>query len=137
MRHARVMGLAGLAVLAVGAVAFAQTTVVPVPDNAPVETAPLDINLAKTTWGDAKAGQTKAAACAACHGADGNPSDPQYPRLAGQSERYIAAALEGYRKGDRSHPTMRAIAGSLSDEDILDLAAYYAKGGLQALGSAK
>ena len=65
MRHARVMGLAGLAVLAVGAVAFAQTTVVPVPDNAPVETAPLDINLAKTTWGDAKAGQTKAAACAA------------------------------------------------------------------------
>ena len=66
MRHARVMGLAGLAVLAVGAVAFAQTTVVPVPDNAPVETAPLDINLAKTTWGDAKAGQTKAAACAAC-----------------------------------------------------------------------
>ena len=85
MRHARVMGLAGLAVLAVGAVAFAQTTVVPVPDNAPVETAPLDINLAKTTWGDAKAGQTKAAACAACHGADGNPSDPQYPRLAGRA----------------------------------------------------
>ena len=83
MRHARVMGLAGLAVLAVGAVAFAQTTVVPVPDNAPVETAPLDINLAKTTWGDAKAGQTKAAACAACHGAAGNPSDPQYARLAG------------------------------------------------------
>ena len=53
----------------------------------------LDINLAKTTWGDAKAGQTKAAACAACHGADGNPSDPQYPRLAGQSERYIAQQL--------------------------------------------
>ena len=93
MRHARVMGLAGLAVLAVGAVAFAQTTVVPVPDNAPVETAPLDINLAKTTWGDAKAGQTKAAACAACHGADGNPSDPQYPRIAGQSERYVAQHL--------------------------------------------
>ena len=73
MRHARVMGLAGLAVLAVGAVAFAQTTVVPVPDNAPVETAPLDINLAKTTWGDAKAGQTKAAACAACPGGSSSP----------------------------------------------------------------
>ena len=60
MRHARVLGLAGLAIAAVGAVAFAQTTVAPLPDNAPVETAPLEIDLSKSTWGDATAGQAKA-----------------------------------------------------------------------------
>jgi len=117
MRHARVMGLAGLAVLAVGAVAFAQTTVVPVPDNAPVETAPLDINLAKTTWGDAKAGQTKAAACAACHGADGNPSDPQYPRLAlfASGERNTGMAA-----------VMAPFAQTLNAQDMRDVGAYFA-----------
>jgi cytochrome c553 len=46
--------------------------------------------------------------------------------IAGQSAAYLAAALDHYRKGDRSHPTMRGIAGSLSDQDIADLAAYYA-----------
>jgi cytochrome c553 len=129
MRHARVMGLAGLAVLAVGAVAFAQTTVVPVPDNAPVETAPLDINLAKTTWGDAKAGQTKAAACAACHGADGNPSDPQYPRLAGQSERYIAQQLALFASGERNTgmaAVMAPFAQTLNAQDMRDVGAYFA-----------
>ena len=125
MRHARVMGLAGLAVLAVGAVAFAQTTVVPVPDNAPVETAPLDINLAKTTWGDAKAGQTKAAACAACHGADGNPSDPQYPRLAGQYNLYLQRVLHEYKDGGRDNPIMKGMVATLSDQDIEDVAAYF------------
>ena len=64
MRHARVLGLAGLAIAAVGAVAFAQTTVAPLPDNTPVVAAPLEIDLSKTTWGDAAAGQTKATACA-------------------------------------------------------------------------
>ena len=129
MRHARVMGLAGLAVLAVGAVAFAQTTVVPVPDNAPVETAPLDINLAKTTWGDAKAGQTKAAACAACHGADGNPSDPQYPRLAGQYAEYTVQQLKNFRAEERSNDPermMRTIADKMSDRQIKAVADYIA-----------
>ena len=130
MRHARVMGLAGLAVLAVGAVAFAQTTVVPVPDNAPVETAPLDINLAKTTWGDAKAGQTKAAACAACHGADGNaPIDASYPKLGGQYADYIEHSLQAYRSGDRGgSPTTDLMGGQakgLTDQQIADLAAYF------------
>ncbi|WP_334178525.1 c-type cytochrome [Pseudoxanthomonas sp.] len=129
MRHARVMGLAGLAVLAVGAVAFAQTTVVPVPDNVPVETAPLDINLAKTTWGDAKAGQTKAAACAACHGADGNPSDPQYPRIAGQSERYVAQQLALFASGERNTGmamVMAPFAQTLNAQDMRDVGAYFA-----------
>jgi cytochrome c553 len=45
--------------------------------------------------------------------------------ISGQSAKYIEAALAAYKKGDRSHPTMRAIAGSLSDQDMADLAAYY------------
>src|SRR5689334_1219339 len=56
------------------------------------------------TWGDAKAGQTKAGTCAACHGADGNSSDAQYPRLAGQHERYIAKQLKAFKSGDRESP---------------------------------
>jgi cytochrome c553 len=47
--------------------------------------------------------------------------------ISGQSQAYIASALEAYRKGDRSHPTMRGIAWSLSDQDIADLSAYYSK----------
>ena len=70
MRLARVHGLVGLACLAVAAAAYAQSTAVAVPDNAPVQAAPLDDKPA--TRGDAKAGQSKAGACAACHGLDGN-----------------------------------------------------------------
>ena len=81
MRLARVHGLAGLALLAAAAVAYAQSTPVAVPDAAPVQAAPLDDKPAH--WGDATAGQSKAGACAACHGLDGNPTDPHYPRLAG------------------------------------------------------
>ena len=96
---------------------------------------------ADAAQGDAQRARDKVAMCVGCHGIKGyRASFPEVytvPMIAGQSERYIAAALEGYRKGDRSHPTMRAIAGSLTDTDILDLAAYYAKGGLTALGSAK
>lgn len=129
MRHARVWGFAGLAVVAVAAAAYAQTTVVPVPDNAPVQTASLDIDLTKTTWGDAKAGQTKAAACAACHGADGNPSDPQYPRVAGQSERYIARQLALFANGQRTSgmaAVMVPFAQTLSAQDMRDVGAYFA-----------
>lgn len=129
MRHARVWGFAGLAVVAVAAAAYAQTTVVPVPDNNPVQTASLDIDLTKTTWGDAKAGQTKAAACAACHGADGNPSDPQYPRIAGQSERYIARQLALFANGQRTSgmaPVMVPFAQTLSAQDMRDVGAYFA-----------
>ncbi|MFS8138667.1 MAG: c-type cytochrome, partial [Thermomonas sp.] len=100
MRPARVYGLAGLASLALAAVAYAQSTPVAVPDNAPVQAAPLDEKPA--TWGDATAGQTKAGACAACHGLDGNPADPQYPRLAGMPERYIAQQLTLFKHGERT-----------------------------------
>ena len=128
MRHARVFGLAGLAIAAVGAVAFAQTTVAPLPDNAPVVTAPLEIDLSKTTWGDAKAGQTKASACAACHGADGNSSDPQYPRIAGQSERYAAHQMALIASGQRGGPAVAMVpfVKDLTPQDMRDVAAYFA-----------
>jgi len=128
MRHARVFGLAGLAIAAVGAVAFAQTTVAPLPDNAPVVTAPLEIDLSKTTWGDAKAGQTKASACAACHGADGNPSDPQYPRIAGQSERYTSHQIALIASGQRGGTAVAMVpfVKDLTPQDMRDIGAYFA-----------
>lgn len=131
MRHARVIALAGLAIAATAVVAYAaQTTVVPVPDNSPVQAAPLEVDLSKTTWGDAESGASKGAACAACHGADGNPTDPQYPRIAGQSERYIARQLALFASGER-HGGLAAVmapfAQALSPQDMRDVGAYYAK----------
>jgi len=128
MRHARVLGLAGLAIAAAGAVAFAQTTVAPLPDNAPVVIAPLEINLAKTTWGDPEAGQAKAVTCAACHGVDGNPSDPQYPRIAGQMERYTAHQIALIATGQRGGTAvaMMPFVQDLSAQDMRDLGAFYA-----------
>jgi cytochrome c553 len=91
--------------------------------------------------GDAAKARDKVAMCAGCHGIRGYkasfPEVYSVPMIAGQSERYLQAALEAYRKGDRPHPTMRAIAGSLTDQDIADIAAYYAAGGKTTVGSAK
>ena len=80
--------------------------------------------------GDAKAGETKAAMCIGCHGIVGYqnsfPEIHKVPKISGQSEAYIASALSAYQKGDRKHPTMRGMAGSLTEQDIADLAAFYA-----------
>lgn len=79
--------------------------------------------------GDAARGKDKTSMCAGCHGIpDYRASYPtvySVPLIGGQTPKYIEAALKGYRKGERKHPTMRAIAGSLSDQDIADLAAFY------------
>ena len=78
---------------------------------------------------DAKAGEKKAAMCIGCHGIpDYKASFPEIyrvPMIAGQGAKYIASALAQYKKGDRKHPTMRAIAVSLSEQDMADLAAFY------------
>ena len=78
---------------------------------------------------DAKAGEKKAAMCIGCHGIPGYqasfPEIYKVPMIAGQGAKYIVSALTAYRKGDRKHPTMRAIAASLSDQDMADLAAFY------------
>ncbi len=75
--------------------------------------------------GDAAAGKTKAQACAGCHGADGNSTNAQYPRLAGQHAEYIMSALHQYKSGERSNGVMKAMAAGLSDQDIENLAAWF------------
>lgn len=75
--------------------------------------------------GDAAAGKEKSLACQACHGADGNSIDPMYPRISGQYEDYLARALREYRGGARKNVIMVGFATQLSDQDILDLAAYF------------
>lgn len=79
--------------------------------------------------GDPDAGETKAYTCTGCHGIPGYMNVyPTYhvPKLGGQSEAYIVAALQAYAEGERTHPTMEAQAGSLSEQDIQDIAAYFA-----------
>jgi cytochrome c553 len=80
---------------------------------------------------DAAAGQKKAAMCIGCHGIPGYqasfPEVHKVPMISGQGAKYIVAALGEYKKGDRKHPTMRAIATSLSDQDMADLGAFYEK----------
>ena len=80
------------------------------------------------------AGEKKAAMCLGCHNIIGYqasfPLVHKVPKIGGQNAKYIVNALNAYKKGDRKNPTMRAIAGSLSDQDMSDLAAFYeAQGG--------
>ena len=82
---------------------------------------------------DAKAGEKKAAMCIGFHGIPGYqasfPEIHKVPMISGQGAKYIVGALTAYKKGERKHPTMKAIAASLSDQDMADLAAYYEKHG--------
>jgi cytochrome c553 len=75
--------------------------------------------------GSIQDGATKSAVCASCHGPNGNSTNPEWPRLAGQSAVYIAEQLRLFRAGTRNNPIMKPLAGSLSDKDISDLAVYY------------
>lgn len=78
--------------------------------------------------GDIEAGKSVGGKiCAQCHGDDGNAGkDPQYPRLAGQYHDYLERALHEYKSGERKHPIMAVYANQLSDQDILNVAAYFA-----------
>jgi len=93
-------------------------------------------SLAQEIKGDAKAGETKNAMCIGCHGIKGYqasfPEVYKVPMISGQGAKYIIAALNEYKKGDRKHPTMRAIADTLSDQDMADLAAHYSADGAVA-----
>jgi cytochrome c553 len=75
--------------------------------------------------GDAAAGKTRAAACAACHGANGISSNDIWPNLAGQKAGYLMAQMKAFRDGQRKNPMMSPMAAPLSDTDIDNLAAYY------------
>jgi len=80
--------------------------------------------------GDAQAGQSKAAVCGACHGGDGNSAAPNFPSIAGQNEKYLIKQLNDMKlsqaEGGRVVPEMTALVSGLSDQDIADLAAFYA-----------
>jgi len=129
MRHARVLAVSALAIPLIAVVAFAQSSVTPVPDNAPVQTTPLEIDLSKTMPGDAEAGEGKAQACAACHGADGNSAIEMYPRLAGQSERYIArqlALIAGGQRTEGAVAVMLPFVQGMTAQDMRDIGAFFA-----------
>ncbi len=89
------------------------------------------LSAAADTAGDANAAKNKVAMCIGCHGIAGYkatyPEVYRVPMLGGQSEKYIASALNAYKKGERNHPSMVGIAKGLSDQDIADIAAYYAQ----------
>lgn len=75
--------------------------------------------------GDPQAGKAKSAGCAGCHGANGEGKTPN-PALAGKSESELLQALQDYKSGKRSNSIMKGLAGPLSDQDMANLAAYYA-----------
>ena len=75
--------------------------------------------------GDAAVGQSKAALCATCHGAEGNSEFPMNPKLAGQNATYLTKQLMDYKSGVRSNPTMSAMVLNLSEQDMQDISAWY------------
>lgn len=75
--------------------------------------------------GDAAAGQAKAAVCGACHGADGNSPAPNFPKLAGQGERYLLKQMHDIKDGKRTVLEMTGLLTNLSDQDLADIAAYF------------
>jgi cytochrome c553 len=79
-----------------------------------------------TLAADAAAGAEKAAMCAGCHGPNGKSSNPQWPSLAAQQPDYLAAQLKAFKSGARKNPMMQSMAANLSDQDIENLAAYFA-----------
>lgn len=76
---------------------------------------------------DADAEQMAKNVCAGCHGPDGISTNPLWPNLAGQKAPYLAKALHDFRDGTRTDPNMSSLSKTLSDEQIKELAAYYAK----------
>ncbi|MGI9201499.1 MAG: c-type cytochrome [Woeseiaceae bacterium] len=91
----------------------------------------LQANASSLVDGDAAEGKNKAATCSACHGAEGNSSNPDWPNIAGQNAKYLVAQLKAYQPGEngepalRSNPLMTSMAMPLSDEDMRDLAVYF------------
>ena len=122
--------------IALAGVAIAQSTEAPAAAVTPAADAPVAVATELPSDGpahpgDAAAGEAKAAACAACHGADGNAADPQYPSLAGQHEHYIARQLALFKSGERDNAIMLGFAATLSSQDMRDIGAYFAKQRIQ------
>jgi cytochrome c553 len=124
MKFSRILGVAA-ALLMTTAVARQAATVQPAPEPAAAPVVAL-VDAKPPVAGDAKAGQAKAGACAACHGADGNSVDPQYPKQAGQNENYIWRQLKLFKSGERENPIMMGMAAALSEQDMRDIGAHFA-----------
>jgi cytochrome c553 len=88
--------------------------------------ASMGINSAAQAEGSIEAGEAKSAVCAACHGPDGNSVNPEWPSLAGQHESYTVRQLQAFQDGRRQDPLMSPMAIGLSEQDMRDLAAFYA-----------
>lgn len=98
--------------------------------NAIIAAIGLSLALVSSAWatqGNPEAAKEKAKVCAACHGPDGNSITPSFPKLAGQNEDYLRFALKHYRNKQRTNAIMNGQAESLTDKQIADLAAFYAK----------
>ena len=87
----------------------------------------LAISITASAWaeGNVETGKTKSATCAACHGADGNSVNPEWPKLAGQHPDYIIKQLSNFKEGARVNASMAPMAMPLSEQDMADLAAYF------------
>lgn len=94
---------------------------------------------AQEVKGNAKDGEGKVAMCIGCHGIQGYqasfPEIYRVPMISGQNAKFIVSALNAYKKGERRHPSMRAISESLSDQDIADVAAFYETNGKAPTGT--
>lgn len=75
---------------------------------------------------DIEAGKAKSATCAACHGGAGISPTPIWPNLAGQKEQYLLAQLKAFKSGERNNASMSPMVANLSEEDMANIAAYYA-----------
>jgi cytochrome c553 len=75
--------------------------------------------------GTVQEGATKSVVCSSCHGPNGNSTNPEWPRLAGQSAVYIAEQLKLFKSGARNNPVMMPMASTLSDKDVNDIAVYF------------
>ncbi|NTY92187.1 c-type cytochrome [Pseudomonas putida] len=80
---------------------------------------------AQTVKGDAAAGQAKTAVCGACHNPDGNSLAPNFPKLAGQGQRYLEKQLHDIKSGKRTVLEMTGMLNAFSDQDLADIAAYF------------
>ena len=85
----------------------------------------LAVSATSLASGDAEAGQAKSATCMACHGLAGNSTIPNYPKLAGQGEGYILKQLQEFKSGVRDNAIMAGVVSLLSEQDMIDIAAYY------------
>lgn len=83
------------------------------------------LSLPAFAGGSAAVGKVKSQMCQACHGPDGNSTNPAFPRLAGQHKSYLIKALMDYRSGARKNPIMNGFAAHLTNTDIEDIAAYF------------